>query len=186
MRAVIPFAALLALVLTSARAEADEDAGKSERSMSTKVEGGYELGAMYGRPMHGGRLRVGVGSQNDAQALWATLSMRYGVSFTGVPTWDVRLGGDSELLRRGIFHAGGGADIGVHGYTVQGERDVVNHSESSVRWALSLGLAGRAGIDVVRFDDSPRSALTLDARVDGHVFFWGYYVSAAILAGARF
>jgi hypothetical protein len=180
MRAVIPVAALL---LATSPAEA---ADATTRSMSTKVEGGYELGAMYGRPMHGGRLRVGLGSQNDAMALWATLSGRYGVSFTGVPTWDVRIGGDSELLRSGIFHAGGGADIGVHGYTVQGERDVVNHTESAVRWALSLGLSGRAGIDVLRFRDTPRSALTLDARLDGHVFFWGYYASACVLAGARF
>ena len=93
MRAVIAVAALVAVVLTTSSAAAED------RAMSTKVEGGYELGAMFARPVHGGRLRVGIGSQTDARAFWATLSGRYGESFAGVPTWDVRIGGDSELVQ---------------------------------------------------------------------------------------
>ena len=177
MRSLIAIASVFAALLVHTPVRADDGA----RSTSTKLEGGYELGAMYGRPMHGGRLRVGLGSQSDAMGFWATLSGRYGTTFTGVPTWDIRLGGDSELFRSGLFHAGGGADIGVHGFTSQGERE-----GGGARWALSLGLSGRAGIDVLRFHDSPRSALTLDVRVDGHLFFWGYYTSAALLAGVRF
>src|SRR5262249_43431733 len=112
MRAVIGLGAMLAGLLAAAPAQADDSAS----SFSTKVEGGYEIGAMYGSPMHGGRLRVGLGSQTDARAFWATLSGRYGASFSGLGVWDVRLGADSELVRIGIFHAGGGADLGVHGY----------------------------------------------------------------------
>lgn len=170
---------LLLLLFLTRGAHADDAAWTT----SGKVEGGYELGAMYGRAMHGGRLRLGLGSQSETKALWATLSGRYGTTFVGLPTWDVRIGGDSELLRVGLFHAGAGVDIGIHGFTTRAKYDIANYDDPDVQYALSLGLSGRVGIDVVKLGESSRSAVTLDARLDGHLFLLGYYASIGAFVG---
>ncbi len=182
MRTLIAAAlAFVMLAVLPRGAQADD----APRTKSGKVEAGYELGTMYLRGMHGGRLRLGYGTQSDTKAIWATLSGRYGATFVGLPTWDVRAGVDSELLRAGIFHAGAGLDLGVHGFTTRARRDIVNYDDPDVQWALSLGLAGRAGIDVVRLSEDRRRAITLDVRLDGHFFLAGYYASVGAFVGVR-
>jgi hypothetical protein len=156
---------------------ADDEVG-NKWTTTAKVEAGYERGVMYGRGMNGGRMRLGLGRQNDDMALWGTISGRYGATETGLRTWDIRLGGDSELWREGIFHLGAAADFGIHGYTSRAENDI--------GWALSFGLAGRLGIDVVKFGERNRDAVTLDGRLDAHLFLTGYYASAGIYLGVRF
>jgi hypothetical protein len=176
MRAVTAsLVAALVLVPTFARAADNE----GEKWTTTgKVEAGYERGVMYGRGMNGARMRLGLGRQNDEMAFWGTISGRYGATDIGLRTWDIRVGGDSELFREGIFHLGVAADFGIHGYTSRADDDI--------GYALSFGLGGRMGIDVVKFGERNRDAVTLDGRLDAHLFFTGYYASAGIYLGVRF
>lgn len=179
MRALTTIAgSALVLVLLAAPSTARAQDDENKWTTTGKVEGGYEVGNMYGRGMHGGRMRLGLGRQNDDMAFWGTLSGRYGFTYVGLPTWDLRMGGDSELFREGIFHLGVAADFGIHGYTSQADDDI--------GFALSFGLGGRLGIDVIQYGERNRSAVTLDGRLDAHLFFTGYYASAGLYLGVRF
>ncbi|AKU95571.1 hypothetical protein AKJ09_02235 [Labilithrix luteola] len=146
--------------------------------LSLKLEGGYELGALDGRGTGGPRWGVGLGAQNDEMGWWITLRGRLAEPSVGVHAWDARLGVDADVLRAGITHIGVGSELGVMGQP---------GPTGATRPTFTCGLGARAGLDLVRFGDRDRSALTLDLRGDVQVLATsGSYATIALLAAVRF
>ncbi len=165
---------------SSAASPAVDTTPESDRyDLSLRLEGGYELGRVDGDATGGTRVGVGLGAQNDEGGWWTTLRGRFSSPTVGVHLWDFRFGVDADVLREGIFHVGVGLELGAMAHDAR--------PGSRVQAALTLGLAGRAGIDLVRFGHRGRSALTIDVRLDMHVLTSpGSYGSLGLLAGVRF
>lgn len=147
--------------------------------LSLRLEGGYELGRIDGDLTGGSRLGFGLGAQDDDGGWWWTVRGRFADPTLGARVSDARFGFEADVLREGILRLGVGVELGGVAWTERaGTRTTV---------AMSLGLAGRAGIDLVRFGHRDRSALTLDVRLDMHVLTSpGSYGALGLLAGVRF
>jgi hypothetical protein len=167
-----------------AAAKTDEEEGRTYR-FAAKGQAGYELGVMYARPIHSARFRLGLGRQNDNYSQFVIIDGRYGQTPNGLGTWDIRLGGEVDLYRSGILRIGLGAASGLlilkRATTPSG---ALIGSNDAV--ALTIGMDVHAGADLVRWGPRNDHALTIDARLDLHVFFTGYYVAPGVVLGLRY
>lgn len=161
----------------------------AERSPSTpsgtdyrttfKGAAGFQYAQVHGVPVTGGRLRLGVGAQNDARAFYAMATVLYGSTEEGRRTWDLRGSLSVDLLRLGILRLGG--DLAM-GYLV-----VRRATVDSRMWALGLGAGVHASIDAYRFGPHDDHAIFVEGRFDAHLhfgtaFMWG----PSILGGIRY
>jgi hypothetical protein len=141
---------------------------------------GYQLAPVHGIPISGGRLRLGVGAQNDHSAHYAVLSFLYGGTEEGLRTWDARVGWMGDFLRTGIVRLGVDVEAGylvVRRVTLDGDR----------MWALGLGGGVHGSLDLYSFGPRNDHALMLEGRFDiafhfGPAFMWG----PTLLVGFRY
>ena len=186
MRAVAVLRALCILCIP-ARAVADEPAQQaaqappndgSQRQLSIKGEAGYEYGWIFGVPVQSALIRAGIGRQNDFDAQYFTVAARYGLTSVGLTTWDLRVGGEGDLFRSGILRLGLGAEAGV--------LSMVRATNGNNAPALTIGVSGHAGADLVRWGPRDAHALTLDLRAEGHAFLAGVHFGPSLVLGLRY
>jgi len=139
---------------------------------------GYELGLMYGVALHSARFRAGIGSQNDAGGRYFVLDGRYGQTSSGLTTWDFRIGGEIDAIKSGRGHFGLGAAGGVIG--------IVRESNGRTLIVPTIGMYGHGGVDLAQWGPRNDHALSLDLRLDAHVFFTGYYFGPGIVLGLKY
>jgi hypothetical protein len=129
-----------------------------------KVQLGYQYARMYGIPISAGRLRLGVGAQNDVQAHYFTFSSMVGATETDRRVWDLRVGYEGELRLVGIVRLGLGLETG---YVF-----VRRASIDERMWALGIGAQAHVGVDAITWGPRDDHALYLEARIEGHIH-WG-------------
>ena len=130
-------------------------------------------------PITGGRLRLGVGAQNDSTAFYAMGTILYGSTEEGLRTWDLRASISADLVRTGIFRFGPDLEMG---YLV-----VRRATVDSRMWALGLGAGIHASLDVYPFGPRDDHAVFIEGKLDAHLHFgnalmWG----PSVLAGVRY
>lgn len=152
--------------------------GKDFRT-TFKGSAGLQYAQVHGVPITGGRLRLGVGAQNDARAFYAMATMLLGSTEEGLRTWDLRGSLSADLLRLGILRLGGDLEMGYL---------VVRRATVDARmWALGLGAGVHASIDAYQFGARDDHAVFIEAKLDAHLhfgtaFMWG----PSILGGIRY
>lgn len=158
---------------------AEEEAKARAFRPSFKGGVGYQYAHVHGVPIQAGRLRLGVGGQNDVMAHYAMLSIMVGETDAGRRAWDLRVGWSGDLRLVSILRLGLDAEIGylfIRRATID-ER----------MYALGIGVGAHAGIDVLTWGPRDDHALTVDGRIEAHIHFgnadlWG----PSILLGLRF
>ncbi|MBX3219721.1 MAG: hypothetical protein KF795_04325 [Labilithrix sp.] len=152
--------------------------GKEYRP-SLKGSAGFQYAQAHGVPITGGRMRLGVGGQNDTSAFYAVLSMLYGSTAEGLRTWDVRGSISGDLLRTGILRLGIDVEMG---YLV-----VRRVTVDSRMWALGLGAGVHASVDVYQFGPRDDHAIFLEGKLDAHLHFGSAFMwGPSVLAGIRY
>jgi hypothetical protein len=155
-----------------------EDDGQKPRT-SFRAEGGFQYSQLFGVPITGARVRLGVGAQNDSFAHYATVSVLYGGTENDLRTWDFRLGYTGDFLRVSIVRLGLDAEMGylfIHRASLD-ER----------MFALGAGAGAHAGLDIVAFGPRGDHAVTAQARFDASLHFGGAFVwGPAVLIGFRY
>jgi hypothetical protein len=156
----------------------DEAEGKKSR-LSFRFNGGYQLGRLHSVPTNGGRFRAGVGAQTDSSAHYATISLLYGSTDQGLRAWDFRVGWQGDFLRYKILRAGVDVEAGY--------MFVRRVTEDRRIWAFGIGAGIHAGVDVFSWGPRDDHAITIDARLDGHIHFGtAPYWGPTLMAGLRF
>ncbi len=158
--------------------QGEEDPAKKLR-LSLRGGLGYQLAPVHGVPVNGGRLRLGIGAQNDSSAHYAMISFLYGATEEGLRTWDARVGWTGDFFRTGILRLGVDVDMGylfVRRATVDARM-----------WALGIGGGGHVGLDLYPFGPRNDHALMVEGRFDVHFHFgpavmWG----PTLLLGFRY
>ncbi len=144
-----------------------------------KGAAGFQYAQVHGVPITGGRLRLGVGGQNDSSAFYAMLSMLYGSTEESLRTWDVRGAISADLLRVGILRLGGDLEMG---YLV-----VRRATVDSRMWALGLGAGVHASLDAYPFGPNDDRAIFVEGKLDAHLHFGNAFMwGPSILAGVRY
>jgi len=158
--------------------KSDEEIGRTFRP-SGLVEGGYQYQQIHGVPITGGRLRLGVGGQNDSQAHYAVLSILYGSTEESLRSYDVRLGWNGDFLRKSIFRLGGQVELGY----LWIKRTTIDKR----MWALGIGGGIHASADVLQFGARDDHALYVEGRFDVHAHFGPAFIWApSLLVGFRY
>lgn len=153
----------------------DEAKGRAFRP-SFKGGLGYHYARVHDVPIHAGRLRLGVGAQNDLMAHYAMLSVMVGETETGRRAWDMRVGWSGDV-RISIVRLGLDAEIGY--------LFIRRATIDSRMWALGVGAGAHAGVDVLTWGPREDHALTIDGRIEGHIHFgnavsWGPSLSLGV------
>lgn len=156
----------------------DEVKGRAFRP-SFKGALGFEYAHVHGVPIEAGRLRLGVGGQNDVMAHYAMLSIMVGETEAGRRAWDVRIGWSGDARIATILRLGLDVELGylfVRRATID-ER----------MYALGIGAGAHVGVDALTWGPRDDHALTIEGRIEGHIHFgnaalWG----PSILLGLRF
>ena len=144
-----------------------------------KGAAGFQYAQVHGVPITGGRLRLGVGGQNDSSAFYAMLSMLYGSTEESLRTWDVRGTISADLLRVGLLRLGGDLEMG---YLV-----VRRATVDSRMWALGLGAGIHASVDVYQFGPRDDHAIFVEGKLDAHLHFGSAFMwGPSVLAGVRY
>ncbi|MCW5836512.1 MAG: hypothetical protein KIS78_29200 [Labilithrix sp.] len=144
-----------------------------------KGSAGFQYAQAHGVPITGGRLRLGVGAQNDSSAYYAVLSVLYGGTAEGLRTWDVRGSISGDLLRTGILRLGLDLEMG---YLV-----VRRVTVDSRMWALGLGAGVHASVDVYAFGPRDDHAVFLEGKLDAHLHFGNAFVwGPSVFVGIRY
>jgi hypothetical protein len=138
---------------------------------------GYQYTHMFGVPINAGRLRLGVGLQNDDMGHYMTFSSMVGETETGRRAWDLRVGYEGELRLAGIVRLGAGLEIG---YVF-----VRRASIDERQWALGIGAHVHGSVDALTWGFRDDHALYVDARIEGHIHFgnadlWGPTLSIGV------
>lgn len=156
----------------------DEAKGRAFRP-AFKGALGYQYAHVHGVPIQAGRLRLGVGGQNDTMAHYAMLSIMVGETEAERRAWDLRVGWSGDWRVVSILRLGLDAEVGylfIRRVTID-ER----------MYALGIGVGAHVGIDVLSWGPGDDHALTVEGRFEGHIHFgnadlWG----PSILLGLRF
>lgn len=143
---------------------AQQEAKLKELAPAIKAQLGFQHARMFGVPINGGRFRLGVGAQNDAQAHFFTFSSMIGATETDRRMWDLRVGYSGEVRAAGILRVGLGIETGY----VFVRRATVDER----MWALGIGVEAHLGVDAVTWGPRDDHALYLEARIEGHIH-WG-------------
>lgn len=138
---------------------------------------GYQYTQMFGVPINAGRLRLGVGLQNDVMGHYMTFSSMVGETETGRRAWDLRVGYEGDLRLAGIVRLGAGLELG---YVF-----IRRASIDERMWALGIGAHVHASIDALTWGFRDDHALYVDARLEGHIHFgnadlWGPTLSVGL------
>ena len=146
---------------------------------SLKGAGGFQYAQAHGVPITGGRLRLGVGAQNDSSAYYAVLSILHGSTAEGLRTWDLRGSISADLLRIGLLRLGIDLEMG---YLV-----VRRVTVDSRMWALGLGGGVHGSVDVYAFGPRDDHAVFLEGKLDAHLHFGSAFVwGPSALVGIRY
>lgn len=155
----------------------DEEAKLAKIKPSFRGQLGYQYTHMYGVPINAGRLRLGVGLQNDSMGHYLTASSMVGETETGRRAWDLRVGYEGELRLAGIVRLGAGLEIG---YVF-----IRRASIDERMWALGIGAHVHGSVDALSWGFRDDHALYIDARIEGHIHFgnadlWGPTLSVGL------
>lgn len=162
----------------SSPAPTPEDEEKHHKIKPTfKVQLGYQYAQLHSVPINAGRLRTGVGIQNDVMAHYLTFASFIGATESERRVWDLRFGYEGELRLASIVRVGLGAEIG---YVF-----VRRASIDERMWALGIGANFHVGVDAVSWGFRDDHALYIDARIEGHIHFgnadmWGPTLSVGL------
>lgn len=165
------------LVPVSTPVPEDEEKKAQRFRPSGKFGLGYHYASVHGVPIQAGRLRAGMGAQNADLGHYAMLSIMVGETETGRRAWDLRLGwsGDFRVVSRLRL----GIDLEL-GYLF-----IRRATIDQRMYALGIGAGAHAGVDVVQWGKRDDHALTVDARIEGHLHFgnavlWGPSISGGL------
>lgn len=155
----------------------EEEAKLGKIKPSFRGQLGYQYTHMYGVPINAGRLRLGVGLQNDSMGHYMTFSSMVGETETSRRAWDLRVGYEGELRLAGIVRLGAGLEIG---YVF-----IRRASIDERMWALGIGAHIHGSVDALTWGFRDDHALYIDARIEGHIHFgnadlWGPTLSVGL------
>jgi hypothetical protein len=176
-----PAAAPAAVVVTPAPApSAAEDEAKA-RAFRPSFKGalGYQYAHTFGVPIEAGRLRLGVGGQNDWMAHYLMLSIMVGETDAGRRAWDMRVGWSGDFRVVSILRLGLDAEVGYLFF----RRATIDER----MYALGIGAGAHVGVDAFTWGERDDHALFVEGRIEGHIHFgsadlWG----PSILLGLRY
>ena len=152
--------------------------GKAFRP-SFKGAAGFQYAQVHGVPITGGRLRLGIGAQNDDTAFYANATVLYGSTDEGLRTWGLRGSISGDLLRVGLLRLGGDLEMGYL---------VVRRATVDARmWALGLGAGVHASIDAYAFGPNDDHAVFVEGKLDAHLHFGNAFMwGPSVLVGFRY
>jgi len=159
--------------------EAQEEEKAHRHSASAKLGVGYEYARLWGVPLNAGRLRTGVGAQNDFSGHYMMVSILVGETENGRRVWDARLGYANDFAVLSVLRLGIELELGylvLHRATLD-----------SRQWAMGVGAGAHVVFDAIQFGERNRSALYIEGRFEGHVHFGGGVLwGPTISLGLRF
>jgi hypothetical protein len=145
---------------------------------SFRVEPGFQYAQLHGVSITGARLRMGLGGQTAFAGHYASGSLLFGGTDAGLRTWDLRIGWIGDFVRWNMIRAGLDAEMAY--------LSIRRASIDDRLWAVGLGIAGHASLDILAFGPRADHALTANVRFDATLFFGGFVWGPSVAIGFRY